>query len=69
MGGVAIRASVIFSPRRRRVMNVEDMPRRFLSMNSTRLNCEPTDTIREAPFSWAMSIATSWLVPGAGTTW
>ena len=44
------------------------MPRRFLSRNSTRLNCEPTETISYAPFSCAISIAMSWLVPGAGTT-
>ena len=59
-------ASTIFSPSRRRVRNVDDMPRRFLSRNSTRLNCEPTETISAAPFSCAISIAMSWLVPGRG---
>src|SRR5206468_4466821 len=61
-------ASTSRSPIRRRVRNVEDIPRRFLSRNSTRLYCEPTETMSRAPFSCAMSIATSWLVPGAGTT-
>ena len=49
---------------RRRVRNVEDMPLRLRSRNSTRLNWEPTETIRRAPFSAAISSATSWLVPG-----
>ena len=53
---------------RSRVRKVEDMPARFLSRNSTRLKCEPTETISSAPFSAAISIATSWLVPGAGTS-
>ena len=53
---------------RSRVRNVEDMPLRLRSRNSTRLNCEPTETISRAPFSAAISIATSWLVPGAGTS-
>ncbi len=61
-------ASTRISPMRRRVRNVEDMPLRLRSRNSTRLNCEPTDTISRAPFSAAISIATSWLVPGAGTS-
>ncbi len=51
---------------RSRVRKVEDMPLRLRSRNSTRLNCEPTETIRRAPFSAAISIATSWLVPGRG---
>ena len=53
---------------RRRVRKVDDIPRRFLSRNSMRLKCDPTDTISAADFSAAISIATSWLVPGAGTT-
>ena len=53
---------------RSRVRNVEDIPWRLRSRNSTRLNCEPTETISRAPFSAAISIATSWLVPGAGTS-
>ena len=61
-------ASTRISPIRRRVRKVEDMPLRLRSRNSTRLNCEPTETISRAPFSAAISIATSWLVPGAGTS-
>ena len=47
---------------------MEDIPARFLSRNSTRLKCEPTVTISSAPFSAAISIATSSLVAGAGTS-
>ena len=53
---------------RRRVRNVDDMPARFFSRNSTRLKCDPTATISSAPFSAATSIATSSLVAGAGTS-
>src|SRR5207244_2190634 len=50
---------------RSRVRNVDDMPERFLSRNSTRLKCEPTVTISRAPFSAAIRSATSSLVAGA----
>ena len=61
-------ASTRISPIRRRVSSEEDIPRRLRSRNSTRLNWEPTETISRAPFSAAISIATSPLVPGAGTS-
>ncbi len=61
-------ASTSVSPIRSRVRKVDDIPARFLSRNSMRLKCAPTETISSAPFSWASSIATSWLVPIAGAT-
>ena len=46
-------ASTSASPTLRRVTNVEAMPARFRSMNSTRLKCVPTATISSAPRSCA----------------
>ena len=46
--------------------NVEAMPPRPLSRNSTRVAWVPTATMRRAPFSSASSIAMSSLVADAG---
>ena len=60
-------ASTSDSPTLSRVTNVEAMPARLRSMNSTRLKCVPTATISSAPRSCASSSATSSLIPGAET--
>ena len=62
-------ASTRISPTFSRVTNVDDMPARLRSRNSTRLKCVPTATISSAPFSYASSSAMSSLIPGAGTRW
>ena len=56
------------SPTFNRVKNVDDIPSRFRSRNSSRLKCVPTATISSAPFSWASRMATSSLIPGEGKT-
>ena len=60
-------ASTSDSPTLSRVTNVEAMPARFRSMNSTRLKWVPTATISSAPRSCARRSATSSLIPGAET--
>src|SRR6478736_6790492 len=58
-------ASTSAGPSRSRVRNVDAMPRRPLSRNSTIVACVPTATISAAPASYAMSRAASSLIPSA----
>ena len=60
-------ASTSDSPTLSRVTNVDAMPARLRSMNSTRLKWVPTATISSAPRSWASRRAMSSLIPGADT--
>ncbi len=58
-------ASTSIGPSRSRVRNVDAIPRRPLSRNSTIVACVPTATISSAPASNARSSAASSLVPSA----